>query len=221
MTNPMPRLSCVIFDVDGTLTRTNELIFATFNHLAENYLGRKFSPREIIALFGPPEEGALEKVFGPERLRHLMDELCEYYRSHHATMADIHPGIDRVLGFLKKHKILLAVFTGKGKRTADITLEALGLARFFDLVVSGNDVTNHKPHPEGILKVIDAFSLTPDQVLMVGDSLSDVRASRAAGVKVAAVLWDSYDRERVLAAKSDFVFHTVDEMMQWFQATIH
>jgi phosphoglycolate phosphatase-like HAD superfamily hydrolase len=56
---------------------------------------------------------------------------------------------------------------------------------------------------------------------MVGDSLGDVKASRAAGVKVAAVVWDSYDKERVLQANADFVFHTVNEMFEWFKSHIN
>ena len=203
--------------MDGTLTRTNSLIFAAFNHITQKYLGKEFTPKEIIGFFGPPEEGALEKLIGAERLDEAMDELCSYYRAHHNTMAQLHSGIEGILRLLKERGITLAVFTGKGSRTANITLEEFGIAGFFDYVVSGNDVASHKPHHEGIQKIIERFSLTPDEVLMVGDSMSDVKASRSAGVKVAAVLWDSYDKERVLAAKTDYVFHRVEEMHDWFQ----
>jgi HAD superfamily hydrolase (TIGR01509 family) len=215
------RFSCFIFDMDGTLTRTNELIFASFNHVAQKYLGKVFTPPEIIALFGPPEEGALRKIFGSDRVPTVMDELCEFYRLHHNALASLHPGVDEILCYLKAHGVKLALFTGKGTRTATITLEAFHLSQFFDLVVSGNDVANHKPHPEGILKVLETFHVRPEEVLMVGDSLTDIKASRAAGVRVASVLWDSYDRERVLQAKAEFVFHTVDEMLAWCRTNIN
>jgi len=217
----MNTISCVIFDIDGTLTRTNDLIFASFNHVAMKYLNKVFTPPEIIALFGPPEEGALSKVFGEERIDEVMDELCAFYKEHHGTMASLHHGIDDVLRFLKDHGVKLAVFTGKGKRTTEITLQALNIEHYFDLIVSGTDVINHKPHPEGIEKVLASFALQPEEVLMVGDSLGDIKASRAAGVKAASVLWDSYDRERVLAAQTDYVFHEVGEMLDWFRAHIN
>jgi HAD superfamily hydrolase (TIGR01662 family) len=210
------QLSCVIFDMDGTLTQTNELIFASFNHVTQRYLGKSFSPMEIVAFFGPPEEGAIEKLLGAEYVNEAMVELCRFYRAKHGEMARLHPGIDDVLKFLKQRGIKLAVFTGKGRRTATITLEEFKLSAFFDVVVSGNDVTCHKPHPEGIQKIMKQFSLLPHQVLMVGDSMSDVKASHGAGVKIAAVLWDSFDRERVLAAQTDYVFHNVSEMLDWF-----
>ena len=203
--------------MDGTLTQTNDLIFASFNHITAKYLGKTFTPKEIIGFFGPPEEGAIEKLLGANHVEKVMDELCDVYRARHAELARLHSGIRDLLALLKQQGKTLAVFTGKGTRTASITLEAFNISPFFDLVISGNDVVRHKPHPEGICKVLDAFSLPPDKALMVGDSMADVRASREAGVKMAAVLWDSYDRERVLAARTDFVFHHVDEMLEWFR----
>lgn len=209
--------SCVIFDIDGTLTNTNELIFASFNHITQRHLGKTFAPREIIGFFGPPEEGAIERLLGSDQVPAAMDELCMFYKSMHGKMAHLHPGIVDVLTHLRERGIKLAVFTGKGLRTASITLDEFNLTSFFDVVISGNDVENHKPDPEGIQKVISKFSLVPGEVLMVGDSVSDVLASRGAGVKVAAVLWDSYDKDRVLEAKADFVFYHVHEMLEWFR----
>lgn len=207
--------------MDGTLTQTNDLIFASFNHITQKYLGKTYTPKEIIAFFGPPEEGAIEKLLGADQVKKAMDELCEAYQSRHAELARLHSGIEDVLSLLKGQGRRLAVFTGKGHRTASITLEAFNIASYFDFVVSGNDVVNHKPHPEGICKVLEKYSLTADRVLMVGDSMADVQASRGAGVKMAAVLWDSYDKERVLAARTDFVFHNVSEMFEWFRRNSH
>jgi HAD superfamily hydrolase (TIGR01509 family) len=210
----------VLFDIDGTLTRTNDLIFATFNHIATKYCGRTYEPREIIALFGPPEEGALIPIVGEEHLDAAMDDLCDFYSRNHESMAALHDGMEDVLVFLKGTGIPLGVFTGKGKRTATITLEALGIAGYFDMIVSGNDVLRHKPDPEGIRKFIEAFSLAPSEVLMVGDALGDVTASRAAGATPVAVLWDSYDRERVVRAGADAVFHDVGGLLSWLKTDV-
>lgn len=209
--------SCVIFDVDGTLTRTNQLIFNSFNHVTKKYLQREFTPREIIGLFGPPEEGALAKILGTHLIDPAMDDLCKYYREHHSAMASLHEGMENVLSFLRSNGTKLAVFTGKGSRTVNITLEELNIARYFDLVVSGSDVGRHKPHPEGIYKIMEKLSVSPHDVLMVGDAPPDIAASRSAGVKMAAVLWDSYDKDRMLASGADFVFHRVVDLLAWFQ----
>ncbi len=216
-----PPLSCVIFDLDGTLTRTNELIFASFNHVTAKYLGKILTPREITALFGPPEEDAVVSLLGSEKASGALVELYDYYRTHLEEMASLHPGVDEVLRFLKCRDVRLAIFTGKGKRTTRITLDGLHIARYFDLIVSGSDVVNHKPHPEGIQKVLRTFGIPASQALMVGDALSDVKASRAAGVKMAAALWDSYDRDRMAQADADVRFHEVGEMFAWFRAHLN
>lgn len=215
------RLACVIFDIDGTLTRTNELIFASFNHVAQKYLGRTFPPQEIIKLFGPPEEGALRAMFRQDLVPDALEDLLKYYREHHSSLAAVHPGMGEILQFLKARGVLLAIFTGKGRDTTEITLRALDLVRYFDLIVSGDDVVRHKPDPEGIQKVLRTFTLEPAEVLMVGDSLGDITAARSAGVHVASVLWDSYEREKVLRADTDYVFHDSGEMLTWFRAHVN
>ena len=215
------RLACVIFDLDGTLTQTNELIYASFNHIARKYLGKTLTQQEIIGLFGPPEEGGLRSLVGEERAAAALDDLCEYYQTNHNALASLHHGIEDVLRYLKSRGVRIALFTGKGKRTTDITLREFRIDHYFDLVVSGSDVVHHKPHHEGIDRVLQTFSLRPSEVLMVGDALSDLKASRGAGVWMASVVWDSYDRERVMQAGSDYLFTEVKEMYAWFRQHIN
>ncbi len=217
----LERLSCVIFDIDGTLARTNDLIFATFNHVAEKHLGRRYEPREIIAHFGPPEEGAVETIFGSAMVPVVMDEMCLYYKEHHQAMAGAHEGIVNVLALLKHHGIRLAVFTGKGRRTAAITLAELGMTTYFEHVVTGNDVASFKPHPEGILQVLTKFGVSPRETVMVGDSMADFNAARGAGVAFAAVLWDAYDHHRVIEAGPDYCFHAVNEFESWCRSLLN
>ncbi len=157
----------------------------------------------------------MEKVFGRERVPVLMEELLAYYRQEHDRLASLHPGVREILSLLHEHRITLAVFTGKGRGTAEITLEKFGIRRFFAMVVTGNDVVRHKPDPEGIHSILTRFGLRASDALMVGDSMADVRASRAAGVPMAAVLWDAYDRERVLTSGPDYVFHEVQDLYAW------
>ena len=214
----MKHFSCIIFDIDGTLTQTNELIYATFNHVASKYLQKEFTPSEIIGMFGPPEEVAIERLVGEKQYEEAIDDFYDYYETHHPRMADAYNGIRELLEFLKSKGIILAVFTGKGKRTTLITLQKLGITSYFDLIVTGSDVENHKPSADGIRKVLKTFKLKPDEVLMVGDSVSDVKASHKAGVQIAAVLWDSYGRDRVMQMDVDYRFHDVYEFSTWLKS---
>jgi pyrophosphatase PpaX len=216
----MNRFSCIIFDLDGTLTQTNELIFATFNHVTRQYIHRTFTQKEIVAMFGPTEEVAIERIIGPDRIDEAMDEFYRFYDEHHPALAKLHSGVRELLEFLKKQGIILALFTGKGKRTTLITLEKFGIKQYFDCIVTGNDVVNHKPSADGIRKVIARFGLEPGEVLMVGDAVSDVKAAHEAGVSIAAVLWDSYGKENVMQMEVDYSFHNVNEFVEWLKQSI-
>ena len=216
----MDRISCVIFDLDGTLTQTNELIYATFNHVTKKYIDKVFTPMEITAMFGPPEEDAVEKIIGKEHIDDAMDDFYSFYESHHARMATLYNGTREILEFLKNRGLLLAIFTGKGKRSALITLEKVGIKNYFDLIVTGNDVENHKPSADGIRKVMTRFGLDPGEVLMVGDAVSDVKAAHEAGVRIAAVVWDSYAKEKVVAMPVDYLFHSVGEFVDWLRKVV-
>jgi HAD superfamily hydrolase (TIGR01509 family) len=130
-------------------------------------------------------------------------------------MASTYGGIEEVLKVLRANAVRLAVFTGKGRQTAGITLDRLHLSEYFDLVVSGNDVEEHKPSPEGIRLILDRFACPPAKVLMVGDSVSDIKAARAAGVPIASVVWDSYAKESVMSMGADFLFHSVKDFSRW------
>ena len=203
--------------MDGTLTETNELIFATFNHIAEKYVGRRFTSAEITAMFGPPEEIAIERLVGDGRLSLAMADFFDFYRRNFHLRAKLHPGMDEILGFLKERKLFLAVFTGKGTRSTEITLQELGVRHYFDMIVTGNDVVNHKPSSEGIRKVMDRFKLSHDEVLMIGDAVADVKASHEAGIPIAAVVWDSYAKDKVMQMDTDYLFHDVAELREWLE----
>ena len=201
--------------MDGTLTQTNQLIYDSFNYIAQLYTGRTYSIPEITAMFGPPEEEALLSIVRPDQIDAVMKDYLSFYQTHHHHIARMYPGMENILSSIKKHGTRIALFTGKGMPTATITLREFRIEKYFDYVVTGNDVVKRKPSSEGLIKIMQHFALQPDEVLMVGDSDVDVKAAHEAGVKIAAVLWDSYAKEKVLKMKTDFVFHDTKEFQNW------
>ena len=211
----MGRYDGIIFDIDGTLTSTNELIFASFNHITKKYLDKSLTNEEVVSLFGPTEDKIIEDWFG-ENAEKVKRDYYSFYNDNHA-MANLYPGVKELLQFLKEKNILLSIYTGKGRKAALLTLKKLEIYDFFDLIITGSDVKDHKPSPEGIEIFLDKYSLDKERVLMVGDAPADIKAARAAGVQVASAVWDSYAREEVLEMESNFVFHTVEEMKTFFE----
>jgi HAD superfamily hydrolase (TIGR01549 family) len=200
-----------IFDIDGTLTSTNELIFASFNHIAKKYLNKTFTDDEIISLFGPTEDVILKEWCG-DKFEEAKEEYYNFYSDNH-QMAYVHEG--EILDYLKSKSFPLGIFTGKGRRASLITLQKIGAEKYFDLIVTGDDVENHKPSAEGILKFVNLFGLDKEKVLMIGDSVGDVKASKEAGIKIASVLWDCYRESKVKSMNSDYYFHSVKELREF------
>jgi phosphoglycolate phosphatase len=75
----------------------------------------------------------------------------------------------------------------------------------------------HKPDPEGLYRILDRLAVPARQTLMVGDSVSDIRAAQAAGIPVASVLWDCLDRSAVINGNADFRFENAGEMLLWLR----
>ncbi len=202
-----------IFDIDGTLTCTNKLIYASFNHISKKYLNKNFTDEEIHSLFGPTEDVILEQWCG-KKFEEAKEEYYNFYSENH-HMASVHEGMIEILDHLKSKGFPLGIFTGKGRKAALITLQEIGADEYFDLIVTGDDVENHKPHAEGILKFVNQFNLNKEKVLMIGDSVGDVKASKDAGVKIASVLWDSHREEKVKTMQSNYYFNSVSELSEF------
>lgn len=207
------RFKGIIFDVDGTLTFTNQLIFDSFNHITKKYLGKSFSDEEIIALFGPTEDVILKELCKDEYENARLDYFS-YYKNNH-DIAQLYDGIKELIIDIYNAGILLSIFTGKGRTSALITLDELGLTEYFDMIVSGDDVENHKPSPEGILMFLNKHNLNSSDVLMIGDAPSDIIAANKSGVEIASVVWDSYAENEVRKLNPNNIFHTVDELRDY------
>ena len=204
------RFKGIIFDVDGTLTFTNQLIFDSFNHITKKYLGKSYTDEEIIALFGPTEDVILKEMCKDD-YDNARKDYYAYYKDNH-DIARLYEGIKELIIDVYNAGILLSIFTGKGRTSALITLDELGLTDYFDMIVSGDDVENHKPSPEGILMFLNKHNLNPKDVLMIGDAPSDIIAARQCGVEIASVVWDSYAEDEVKKLNSTTVFHSVAEL---------
>ncbi|HED05321.1 MAG TPA: HAD family hydrolase [Ignavibacteria bacterium] len=208
----------IIFDIDGTLSSTYQLIYESFRHISKKYLNKTFTDAEIRNLFGPTEDVVL-KQWNEDKFDEIKDDYYNFYSENH-NMAALYPGIIDILNYIKSKKTLLSIYTGKGRAAATITLKKLDIYDYFDMIITGDDVSEYKPSAEGILKFITEYRLNKERVLMIGDSPSDVKAAHSGGVKIASALWDSYAMEEVLNLKSDYIFYEVQELEKFIKMNV-
>lgn len=198
-----PRPLAVIFDLDGTLADTFPMIIGAWNEAVREPLGREFAPEEVIALFGVPEEPMLRRVLAPEDVPKAMEVYHQHYEAEHGLVEPFE-GITEVLKAIAAAGIPIGVVTGKGRRSADITLRLLGWDGLFSRVVTGDDVKHQKPHPEGALATAKTLGVDPRSCVFVGDTPTDVECGRAAGMTTIAAAWHPVYLDRLREAGADY-----------------
>ena len=212
------RIEGMIFDLDGTLGETLPVCFSAFRETFGAFLGREYDDHEIRAMFGPNEEGVLRNMLAErweDGLRHFLDS----YRRAHTLCPAPFPGIQRVLEVLTENEVRLAVVTGKGRQTTEISLHVLGFAGLFEPVVTGSPHGGVKP--DCMRRVVASWECDPSNIACIGDSPSDIRAAREIGAASLAAAWSSKaNAETLLDLGPDAVFHQVSGLGQWVQENV-
>ncbi|MCP3031389.1 pyrophosphatase PpaX [Halobacillus sp. A1] len=206
-------INTILFDLDGTLIDTNELIIASFTHTLGQYAERPYSREEILEFIGPPLRESLSKV-NPIRV----DEMVETYREHntknHDEYVTAYEGVVDTVKTLKGQGYRLGIVTTKMRHTVEMGLALTGLEGVFETVVTLDDVHHAKPHPEPVIKALEALNGTAAQSLMVGDNTHDIEAGKNAGTKTAGVVWSVKGRQVLDDLNPDFMLHKMDDLIE-------
>ena len=199
---PLTGIQCVLFDLDGTLLNTNDLIIKSFQHTLSKHLSLEVTEQDLYPYFGEPLRVTLER-FGPELAEEMLRSYREFNNIHHDQLTTIFPGAVETLEELSRRGVRLGVVTSKITQTAIRGLELFGIRKYFDVVVGLEMTDKHKPDPEPILKALEILDLPPSAALMVGDSPFDILCARNAGVKSAAVAWSVHSKEKLMEERPD------------------
>ncbi|MCL5256923.1 MAG: HAD-IA family hydrolase [Chloroflexi bacterium] len=201
-------IEAVAFDLDGTLADTFGLLVESFAGALEAALGRRLSREEVVGMFGPgagTEESILVQIAG-RRDSLVISRFYELYRDLHDSMCTLYPGIREALDLCCRKGLALALMTGKGRRTTEITLQKLGIEQCFAVVVTGDEATRPKPDPMGPNIILGRLGLPPSHMLLIGDSIADIGAGRNAGTLTVGTLWNgTYSLPEMAAMEPDFV----------------
>ena len=215
---PGRAIDAVVFDLDGTLADTFGLLLAAFDEATRPHRGGPLTRAEMVAHFGPgagTEEAIVRALAGvatgapPDG---CFDAFYRVYVARHGELVRLFPGIRQALEAARERGCALGLVTGKGRRTAEITLRELGIAAFFGAIATGDDAPAPKPDPRGLLAVLAQLGVPPGRALFLGDSIADIGAGRAAGTRVAAVLWNEPGDPALVEARPDFVLCDGDDL---------
>jgi pyrophosphatase PpaX len=205
-------LSAALFDFDGTLVDTTEMIHQSMRHAASSVLGRDDIPREtLLANVGQPLPRQMELI-DAERAELLLEAYRRHHEEHHDDLIGEFPGIEEALTRLRSAGIQVAVVTSKRLVSVEMALKNLpGLRDVVDRFVTMEDTTEHKPHPEPLLRGLELLGNVPkDETVYVGDSPFDVEAAKAAGLTSVAVSWGAFSEDTLRAAEPDHLVPDID-----------
>lgn len=148
-----------------------------------------------------------------EQLRLLRKLFHRYYEDTVEEGSFLFPDVVETLRALHAKGMQLALVTNKPTPFVAPLLEALDIAKYFSVIVGGDDVQNKKPHPEPILLVAGKLSLTPEQLLFVGDSRNDILAAKAAGSPSVGLTYGYNYGESITLSEPDVVFDSFKDLL--------
>lgn len=197
---PGEPLDAVVFDLDGVLVDSFEVMRLAFAH----------AYRGVVGDGEPPFEEYRQHLGGyfPEIMRRmglpLAMEAPFVAESHRlAHRISLYDGVPDLLTGLRERGVRCAVATGKSGDRARRLLDGLGVLELFDHVIGSDEVAHPKPAPDIVRRALELMAVHRDAAVMIGDAVLDLRSARAAGVTAVAALWGECDRESLLAAGPD------------------
>ena len=193
----------VLFDLDGTVVDTVELIVESFRYATSTVLGEVLPDEHIIAGVGRPLRAQMERL-SVAHAQELYDVYREYNHRRHDELIRGYDGIEEVLDALKAAGRRTGIVTSKSRDTTGMAFRAVGLEDRFDVVVTATDTTEHKPSPVPLRLCLQRLGATAAGSIYIGDSPFDIQAGAAAGMTTAAVAWGVFGREVLLGAGPDF-----------------
>ena len=205
-------INCVLFDLDGTLIDTSELIIDSYQHTLKKVLNLDVPASEIAISLGRPLAEVLGS-YSKESLDELIETYREYNDTRHDSMAKLIAGVTETLEVLSKASLSLGVVTGKRKYLAMRGMQLHGIDAYMQAIVTPEDTQLHKPNPEPIFKALEILGKQPEEAIMVGDSPVDLETARNAGTLSAAVMWSAAPKRHLLAQKPDFLLQKMTDLI--------
>jgi pyrophosphatase PpaX len=208
------KIQTILFDLDGTILDTNELIIQSFMHTLRDLVPPGFGRENIIPIMGQPLAMQLQHFSGLEEVTHLLTSYRTINLQLHDELVKPFPLVNEVLQRLYQSGIKLGVVTTKMRMTTERGLHYVGLFDYMSSIVTIEDVQHPKPHPEPVLKAINELEADPASTLMVGDSTVDIESANAAGAVSVGVAWSLKGEAKLLDAGAKHIIHDMRDLYE-------
>jgi pyrophosphatase PpaX len=206
------KINTLLFDLDGTLINTNELIIESFLHTLHSYYPDQYKREDVLPFIGPTLYDTFNSI-NSEKVEEMVKVYRKFNHEQHDVLVKEYETVFETVKTLKEKGFKLGIVTTKIRDTVNMGLTLTKLDQFFDVVVTLDDVENAKPHPEPVLKALEQLGSKPEEAIMVGDNHHDVEAGKNAGTKTAGVAWSIKGRDYINSYNPDYLLETMSDLL--------
>lgn len=184
-----------------------------FGHDTLLSLATTDTDREVVETFGLNEIGMIKSIV-PENWEQALYDFYSLYEKLHYECSEPYEGIQDLIVALRAKGFILALITGKGERSCQITLNAFGMEHNFDEILTGSESENVKA--QSLKLLLKKYDLLPAQCVYIGDAVSDVSEAGKAGIICLSALWGTTAKaEELKIINADYIFETVGELRDY------
>lgn len=208
-------IKMVAFDLDGTIADTILFCIEAFRKAVEPYAERPLNEREIINVFGLNEIGMIKSVLNSHHEEAIRD-FYFWYEKLHVKCLNPYNGIQDIFSYLNSRNVKVALITGKGTESCNITLSKFGMMNEFCDIKTGNEDKPNKA--DSISRLLTKHNLKTDEFIYIGDAVSDVLEARKAGVICLSAAWgENADVKELERINYQNIMYTIKQLKEFFR----
>ncbi len=208
-----------LFDLDGTIVDTKEMIYVCFNALMQKYYGRSLTKEDVFQYIGLPYREQLEKYTGPlteEKFNILVDHHRTHQREiYHDYVIPCKGAIETIKELARRGK-RLGIVTSRLRPSSSDYLEKFDIYQYFEFLVTPAETTKHKPYPEPIYKAMELMGegATKENTVYIGDAVFDIQAGAAAGLETIYTDWEGKGFHYENSPKPNYLISDLEELLK-------
>ncbi len=211
----MSKLKAVLFDFDGTLMDTNELIIQSWQHVFRKVRGHEADRNVIKSTFGEILWDTMRKFFPEEDPDEMIGIYREYQRYINEEPILMFPGMEELVSELRSLGVRMGIVTSRLWSSSSQGKYKFDVAHLFDAVVSAEDTDVHKPDPEPCLICLDKLGVSPEEAILIGDTKFDIECAKNAGVTSVLVGWSLTGGDKLYEEFApDYYVEDVEELRE-------
>lgn len=219
MTLDIPRIKALCFDVDGTLSDTDDQYAQKIVDLLPRFLfpNPMQTARRLVMWVEAPGNtllGFADRIGIDDEMVAVIDWINRH-RKHTLKKFLLVPGVDTMLAQLKG-RFPMAIVSARDEKSTMLFLNQFDLCKYFDVIVTGLSAPHTKPYPDPVLLAAQKMGVHPAQCLMIGDTTVDIRAGKAAGAQAIGVLCGFGEEDELKQLGADLILPNTSELTEVF-----